>query len=625
MRLRPIHLALAIAGVIAPGQDVRADGFRFGQAERSILLDHAPGGVAIDEAGIIFITEAPTGRVHTYQRDGTHLATWGERGDGVHQLLWPGDVEVRGAEVFICDTGHGRIAVFDRTGRFLRAIGDAGRDADQLNQPRGLAVAADRVAVADTGNRRVLVFDASGRVLFALDALLTPADVSFDPAGNLYVSDADANRLSSFDPTGEARVSWGDWGPFPGLFDQPRAVFWHGEEVWVVDERNHRVQAFAAEGDLSYQWGQHELIAHEANGRLHYPTAAAIASDGSFAVIAEPIENRVQIIARVQPEDVPDSPPLDPPTRTHFGMHIDIDGHLLVVPEPENHSVYLMDAREEIPVIINQFGERGTHFGLIAHTNGVAADLEGRRVWVSDRVTARIQEFRLDYDPSGPLRYQPYMTVMARALSTSVLAAQAEMADASDEFVLTDRDAEGNFLVLDRRRDTVLLFDPEWQLVSEWGGRGDATGLLRAPTDGAFSADGASIYIVDSQNARVQVFDRAGGLQRTFGTWGRANGRFVEPFGIAVGADGFLYVTDAERDRVLKFDAEGSFITEWGRHGDNPDQLWKPRGIVQDQSGRLIVIDHGNHRAQIYDTDGVWLAMFSTGRSVTRAQYLAGD
>nr|NCS16718.1 6-bladed beta-propeller [Microcystis aeruginosa G13-12]NCT52052.1 6-bladed beta-propeller [Microcystis aeruginosa G13-03] len=62
-----------------------------------------------------------------------------------------------------------------------------------------------------------------------------------------------------------------------------------------------------------------------------------------------------------------------------------------------------------------------------------------------------------------------------------------------------------------------------------------------------------NIYVADTNNSRVQVFDSGGAFQSTFGSFGSGNGAFDTPRGIAVGSGGNIYVTDTGNNRVQVF------------------------------------------------------------------------
>jgi DNA-binding beta-propeller fold protein YncE len=181
------------------------------------------------------------------------------------------------------------------------------------------------------------------------------------------------------------------------------------------------------------------------------------------------------------------------------------------------------------------------------------------------------------------------------------------------------RDLNDRLFIADSRNDRVLVFDDSLKFERSFGEHGAASspGTLRRPTDLAFSRSGAEVFVVDSLNRRVQVFDRSGRPLRQLGKPGTGQGEFRSPFGIAAGRDGFVYVTDIELCRVSKFDEVGTFIADWSQRGSGMGELWEPRGIGQDDQLRLFVVDQGNHRAQIFNAEGRWLVTFGAGRAYT--------
>jgi DNA-binding beta-propeller fold protein YncE len=61
------------------------------------------------------------------------------------------------------------------------------------------------------------------------------------------------------------------------------------------------------------------------------------------------------------------------------------------------------------------------------------------------------------------------------------------------------------------------------------------------------------VFVTDTGNKRVVVFDANGNYITQFGSAGVGDGQFDEPVGLAVDADGTVYVADTWNMRVQVF------------------------------------------------------------------------
>ncbi len=147
-----------------------------------------------------------------------------------------------------------------------------------------------------------------------------------------------------------------------------------------------------------------------------------------------------------------------------------------------------------------------------------------------------------------------------------------------------------------------------------FGRQGQGSGEFQDPRGVAVDAAG-NIYVADTGNHRVQVFDASGRYLRGWGQYGSGPGEFNEPWGIAVDGAGNVYVADTWNYRVQKFDKDGKFLTMWGESGDSqgdalalPGAFYGPRAVAIAGDGSVLVMDTGNERIQRFTADGEYVA-----------------
>ena len=167
--------------------------------------------------------------------------------------------------------------------------------------------------------------------------------------------------------------------------------------------------------------------------------------------------------------------------------------------------------------------------------------------------------------------------------------------------------ARNRIYVADVKRRQVLLFNLRtFQLEGTIGkGEGQASkeeGSFSAPTNLALDSDG-NLYVADTWNQRVQVFDPQGNFSYTFGTAGIQPGNFIRPKGLALDSQGHLYVLDAEFNNFQILTKGGEPLLFVGSFGADPGQFVLPAGIAIDNEDRVYIVEQGfNHggRLQIF-------------------------
>ena len=149
----------------------------------------------------------------------------------------------------------------------------------------------------------------------------------------------------------------------------------------------------------------------------------------------------------------------------------------------------------------------------------------------------------------------------------------------------------------------------------ERSGTGD--GELDRPSGMVFDADD-NLYIVDSNNNRVQKFTKDGKFLAKFGTAGSGDGEFNMPWGIAIDSHGDLYIADWRNDRSQKFGPDGEFLMKFGSSGAEEGEFDRPTGVAVDRDGVIYVADWLNNRLQVFDPEGNFVTLKTGDATVSK-------
>lgn len=163
--------------------------------------------------------------------------------------------------------------------------------------------------------------------------------------------------------------------------------------------------------------------------------------------------------------------------------------------------------------------------------------------------------------------------------------------------------------VTDTTNHQIAVFDLRGNERFRIGGRGEGVGQFNYPTD-LFVDDQGLLYVTDALNARVTIFSADGAHMKTFGRPGDTSGDFAKPKGVAVDRYGNIYVCDALLDAVQIFNAEGALLLTFGSNGEKAGQFWMPSGIFIDKNDNIYVSDSYNRRVQVFK----YLSLEAVGR-----------
>ena len=98
----------------------------------------------------------------------------------------------------------------------------------------------------------------------------------------------------------------------------------------------------------------------------------------------------------------------------------------------------------------------------------------------------------------------------------------------------------------------------------------------------------------------ITWFTSEGRQTRSIGRQGKQPGEFNYPNGLRVSSREELYVCDSENNRIQVFDLDLNFKREFGGPGTGKDQFSFPADVEFDSSDNIYISDNGNHRIQVF-------------------------
>ena len=325
-RIRKVDSTGTITTIAGTGE--RGFGGDGGPATQARL--NYPYGVAVDGAGNLYIADLANHRIRKVDSTGTitTFAGTGERGFGGDggpasqaQINFPTGVAVDEAgNLYIADWSNARIRKVDGTGTIttIAGTGELGFGGDggpaiqaRLSLPYSVAVdGAGNLYIADQYNNRIRRVDSTGTLTTiagtgerrfggdggpAIQAQLgDPTGVAVDGAGNLYIADQYNNRIRRVDSTGTITTIAGTGergfsGPATqAQLDDPTGVAVDGAgNLYIADASNHRIRLLTPTAT-----GSSLDFAHFANGTgitssLVFVNVSAPQRAGSFTLAGQ--------------------------------------------------------------------------------------------------------------------------------------------------------------------------------------------------------------------------------------------------------------------------------------------------------------------------------------------------
>jgi len=172
-------------------------------------VDWGPTGLAVNNAGDVFVSDFYKGNIYELAPDGTSLGTFATGLNHPTGLTFD-----KAGNLFVAGYGNGgsNDGFIDK---FAPGGGSPSIFASQLTNPNGLTFnSAGNLFVANTGNNQVLEYSPGGSLiggLIPVGGFTLPTAVGFDSQGNTYVvnygGSANAGYIDKFTSTGSSVIA----------------------------------------------------------------------------------------------------------------------------------------------------------------------------------------------------------------------------------------------------------------------------------------------------------------------------------------------------------------------------------------------------------------------------------
>jgi len=166
-------------------------------------------------------------------------------------------------------------------------------------------------------------------------------------------------------------------------------------------------------------------------------------------------------------------------------------------------------------------------------------------------------------------------------------------------------DEADNLYVADSGNYRIQVFNRYQEPILIFGEAGSSPGKLNYPR--SLAVNKGKIHILETNNYRFSVFNKKGEFLYCRGSLGKLDGKepnFFSPTGIALDPVGNIYICDTRNHRVQVLTPDGNLESVFGKLGSGDEDLNLPSGIASNNPLRIFVSDSNNHCIKIFNFNG---------------------
>ena len=257
------------------------------------------------------------------------------------------------------------------------------------------------------------------------------------------------------------------------------------------------------------------------------------------------------------------------------------------------------------PEFAFKFASLGTDKDELDGPTDLIMDKRGKNIYVVDRNNDRINVFEDDGDDD--FRYGTFCDVEAiHDCNDNADGADVNGDGQFNNPVSIARDASGKFFVVDSANARIQIFDDDGEFQSKFGSpdsRNDA--YLDSAAGIVIQESSRKILVSDVTTDSVYVFDSTGRLVVKFGSFD-GNDDFQNPSNMVIdNSEEILYVADTGTDRIVMFELVGDtscpsgtkkaadgvcFVGKFGSAGSGNGEFDDPTGLAFDSANSLLYV-----------------------------------
>ncbi len=475
-----------------------------------------------------------------------------------------------------------------------------------------------------------------------------PRSIVQDSLGNYYVSDELNHRIQKFDNSGNFIATYGSYGSASGQFKVQQGLsIDNNDRLYVADTYNNRIQVFQTSPSWQFltsfgQYGIYNPFNYFSfqTDIFNHPRGVYVDKNTGRVAVTDSLNNRVMVYNDYDSD---------------FSFYESQNGYLnMALPTHaiiKNGYLRVLDSHSRImkyfsnfnnTYMFSEYGEYRDSNSMLSNPQSVAVNPLNGNIIVSDSFNHQLDEYDADGNwikkyggiggPYGYGTYTDYFFFPKQSCfddqGTLYVAdftnGRIVYKNASSNYFYTEVSAyidlpwgvakDGNKLyVSDWKTNTIEVFENGYHTAS-WGGTGSAEGLFLRPADikiGKFN-NTKSLFVVDTGNNRVQVFNLNGNHIATLGEpttdpllnyeYELNNGSLLLPYGIAFDENDNIIISDTSHKCIRVFNQNGVLIDTWGAMSNTDGNFFSPMGMDYNKTAKLLYISDGVlQRVQIFD------------------------